>query len=83
MKRVLLLALTLSALAFADKPTGVWRFARTNSMQSTAWNHPGKLIDLGDRQVCLYVGQINFPPNRDGTCDDIRQFSGNMSARLV
>ena len=71
MKRTLLSLLALSALVFADKPTGVWRFARTNSMYSTAWNHPGELIDLGDRQICRYVGQINFPPNRDGSCDDI------------
>ena len=70
MKYILFL-LAFSVLAFADKPSGVWRFARTNSMQSTAWNHPGTIIDLGDKEVCHYVGQINFPPNRDGTCDDI------------
>ena len=71
MSKLLVVLLFFVMFAFADKPSGVWRFARTNSMQSTAWNHPGELIDLGDRQVCHYVGQINFPPNRDGTCDDI------------
>ena len=54
--------------AFADKPSGVWRFARTTSMYSTAWGHQGELIDLGDRKVCHYAGQINFPPNREGRC---------------
>lgn len=70
-KRILLLALALSALVFTDKPTGVWRFARTNSMYSTAWNHPGTIIDLGDKEVCHYVGQINFPVNSAGQCDNI------------
>jgi hypothetical protein len=50
MKYILFL-LAFSVLAFADKPSGVWRFARTNSMQSTAWNHPGTIIDLGDKVV--------------------------------
>ena len=71
MERIFLLLLMFSVLIFAAKPSGVWRFARTNSMQSTAWNHSGELIDLGDRQVCHYAGQINFPPNRYGNCDDI------------
>ena len=70
MKYILFL-LAFSVLAFADKPTGVWRFARTNSMYSTAWNHPGTIIDLGDKEVCHYVGQINFPVNSDGQCDNI------------
>lgn len=70
-KNFLLFALVLSVMIFAEKPSGVWRFARTNSMYSTAWNHPGSIFDLGDRQICHYTGQINFPVNRSGTCDDI------------
>lgn len=70
-KNFLLFALVLSVMIFAEKPSGVWRFARTTSMYSTAWGIDGELIDLGDKQVCHYVGQINFPPNKYGSCDRI------------
>lgn len=69
--RLLIVVVFFAMLAFADKPSGVWRFARTTSMYSTAWGHQGELIDLGDRKVCHYAGQINFPPNREGRCEYI------------
>lgn len=73
MKNLMLITITmfLATVVFADKPTGVWRFSHAVSLRSTAWYHDGTLIDLGDRQVCHYVGQINFPPNRDGMCEGI------------
>ena len=71
MKKLILILAVMTAFALADKPTGTWRFARTTSMYSTAWTHGGQLIDLGDRQVCYYAGQINFPPNLDGQCDQV------------
>jgi len=74
MKKILLsllLAMSFAVTAFGEKPSGTWRFARTTSMYSTAWGHEGQLIDLGNKQVCQYAGQIIFPPNRDGFCDRI------------
>ena len=71
MSKLLVVLLFFVMFAFADKPSGTWRFARTNSVHSSAWNHAGELIDLGNRLVCHYAGQINFPPNKDGFGDDI------------
>lgn len=73
MKKLLLFALLLpmATVALADKPSGVWRFARAATMKTTAWKHPGPLIDLGDRQICHYVGRIVFPPDHSGRCADV------------
>jgi len=71
MKKLILLLAVMTAFALADKPTGTWRFARTTSMRSTAWGHPGQLIYVDGKEVCHYAGQISFPPNRDGFCDRV------------
>lgn len=73
MKKLLLITITLllATVAFAEKPSGVWRFARTNSMNSTSWSHPGSMINIDSKVVCHYAGQINFPLNQEGTCDRI------------
>jgi len=73
MKKVLLILVLflMVGVAFCNKPTGRWGFAKAPAMHNTAWLKSGTLIDLGDKEVCYYVGQIQFPPNDDGYCDDI------------
>lgn len=73
MKKFLIFAILLftATTLFANKPSGVWRLARTNAMHSTAWNHPGTIINIGGKVVCHYAGQISFPLNDYGRCDDI------------
>lgn len=73
MKKLMIMAILfiVAVTAFADKPSGVWKFARAPSMHSTAWGNEGKLIEVDGKQVCHYAGQISFPPNRDGFCEPI------------
>ena len=71
MKIIFLFVLLLSAMIYAEKPSGKWQFARATSMYSTAWNKSGTIIDIEGKQYCHYVGQITLSANRDGFCEDV------------
>lgn len=71
MKRVILTLLVLTALAFADKPTGKWNFSRMLGYLpngSSAWYIEPSKLEFEGKYACHYVGQVTIAPDRNGDC---------------
>ncbi len=71
MKRILLLALVLSTMTLADKPTGKWNFLAALPLlpQSTsAWGLDASVIEFEGKRICHYAGQVTIAPDKEGNC---------------